>query len=183
MNTNEGTWNIFERIGRKNKTAAMLILVVGILASVIISIILFVKAGEVKDYSYYDFTSTTSKLSGTLTVCGFVVLIGGSISSVLYAFLFYGIGTIVDAVVNTESSNLNTGNLIKENIESIETTGWECEKCGSHNNGLYCMNCGTKKPDAQPLNKKEENIWYCPDCGSKHQNYVGTCGCGRRKPI
>lgn len=24
--------------------------------------------------------------------------------------------------------------------------------------------------------------WKCPKCGKIHQNYVGTCGCGERKP-
>ena len=24
--------------------------------------------------------------------------------------------------------------------------------------------------------------WYCPNCGKPNQDYVGTCGCGTRKP-
>ena len=27
-----------------------------------------------------------------------------------------------------------------------------------------------------------ENEWKCPNCGKINQNYVGTCGCGERKP-
>lgn len=26
------------------------------------------------------------------------------------------------------------------------------------------------------------NTWVCPNCGKVNQNYVGTCGCGTRKP-
>ncbi len=26
------------------------------------------------------------------------------------------------------------------------------------------------------------NEWKCPKCGTIHQNYVGTCGCGETKP-
>lgn len=81
MYTNEVVWNVFERIGSKNKKAAQIILVGGILVSVIISIFLFVKAGEMKEYSSYDFTSVTSDLSSTFIISGFIVLIGGLLSS------------------------------------------------------------------------------------------------------
>ncbi|MCH5202053.1 MAG: hypothetical protein J1F17_02495 [Oscillospiraceae bacterium] len=27
-----------------------------------------------------------------------------------------------------------------------------------------------------------DDMWKCPACGKYHKNYVGTCGCGMRKP-
>ncbi|MBQ9514575.1 MAG: hypothetical protein IJR57_00555 [Ruminococcus sp.] len=38
-----------------------------------------------------------------------------------------------------------------------------------------------EKP-AEPEKLPGENEWKCPNCGKINQNYVGTCGCGERKP-
>lgn len=32
------------------------------------------------------------------------------------------------------------------------------------------------------LNKTPKDSWKCPECGRYNANYVGTCGCGTRKP-
>lgn len=34
----------------------------------------------------------------------------------------------------------------------------------------------------RPAREVGENEWKCPQCGNVHANYVGTCGCGQRKP-
>ena len=38
-----------------------------------------------------------------------------------------------------------------------------------------------KKPEI-PEREPEEYEWKCPNCGKINQNYVGTCGCGEKKP-
>ena len=39
-----------------------------------------------------------------------------------------------------------------------------------------------KEKPAEPERVAGENEWKCPKCGKINQNYVGTCGCGERKP-
>jgi len=39
-----------------------------------------------------------------------------------------------------------------------------------------------EKP-AEPEKQAGANEWKCPQCGKINQNYVGTCGCGERKPF
>lgn len=38
-----------------------------------------------------------------------------------------------------------------------------------------------EKP-AEPEKPVGDNEWRCPSCGKINQKYVGTCGCGERKP-
>ena len=40
-----------------------------------------------------------------------------------------------------------------------------------------------KEVPAEPEKLPGENEWKCPSCGKINQNYVGTCGCGERKPF
>ncbi len=40
-----------------------------------------------------------------------------------------------------------------------------------------------KEVPAAPEKVAGENEWKCPSCGKINQNYVGTCGCGERKPF
>ena len=39
-----------------------------------------------------------------------------------------------------------------------------------------------KVVEPEPEKEPGENEWKCPGCGKINQNYVGTCGCGERKP-
>ena len=36
--------------------------------------------------------------------------------------------------------------------------------------------------EPEPEREPEEHEWKCPSCGKINQNYVGTCGCGEKKP-
>jgi len=40
-----------------------------------------------------------------------------------------------------------------------------------------------KEPEPVPEVQPEAHEWKCPSCGKINQNYVGTCGCGERKPV
>jgi membrane protease subunit (stomatin/prohibitin family) len=52
--------------------------------------------------------------------------------------------------------------------------GWTCS-CGTVNQGKFCTNCGTKKPEGAPLYKCDKCGWepedpahppkFCPECG------------------
>jgi membrane protease subunit (stomatin/prohibitin family) len=54
---------------------------------------------------------------------------------------------------------------------------WFCPECGTENNGKFCTNCGTKKPEQASGAKCNNCGWenpglekapnFCPDCGNK----------------
>lgn len=96
------------------------------------------------------------------------------INIVSVAFIVSGIGEFIGGCVSAgkaanESSNnngVNSGNNYnsdywRKNSGSIESYGVSMKQNG------YIANSG---------------FWVCPKCGKENANYVGTCGCGERKP-
>lgn len=79
---------------------------------------------------------------------------------------------------------------------------WRCPNCGLiHKNYVGTCGCGTARPksaapqppapkpqapapqpEPKPAPTLKADEWYCPDCDVVHKNYVGSCGCGRKKP-
>ncbi|MGN1089509.1 MAG: SPFH domain-containing protein, partial [Huintestinicola sp.] len=59
--------------------------------------------------------------------------------------------------------------------------GWTCS-CGTKNNGNFCNNCGSKKPEAAGSwtcscgNTNTGN--FCNNCGAKRPDAGWTCSCG-----
>ena len=59
--------------------------------------------------------------------------------------------------------------------EAVQDGAWICS-CGSKNTGRFCPNCGSKKPDAPAA-------WFCPECGNKNTAETRFCPeCGTKKP-
>ena len=44
------------------------------------------------------------------------------------------------------------------------------------------MTTGFNSNPVQAQYQATTGQWYCPNCGKPNQDYVGTCGCGTRKP-
>jgi predicted RNA-binding Zn-ribbon protein involved in translation (DUF1610 family) len=67
-------------------------------------------------------------------------------------------------------------------VENI--SNWTCPKCGIINRGVNkCSICGTAVSSSKLFADADSyNVWICPKCGKKNHNYIGTCGCGTRKP-
>ena len=60
---------------------------------------------------------------------------------------------------------------------AADADGWACS-CGTINNGKFCMNCGNKKPEPQPMSG---GTWVC-DCGASNTGRFCP-NCGRQKPV
>ncbi len=70
--------------------------------------------------------------------------------------------------------------------------GWKCPKCGTNltANQKFCLNCGTKKPEAPaaPVNRAPAAApaapgWKCPKCGTNLTANQKFClNCGTKKP-
>lgn len=59
----------------------------------------------------------------------------------------------------------------------------DCPNCGEANTAKneYCFKCH-QRISSRPLSHTTGSKWTCPSCGKENQPYVGTCGCGTRKP-
>lgn len=53
---------------------------------------------------------------------------------------------------------------------------WTCPQCGTANQGKFCLNCGTKKPEPKPA-----DTWDC-DCGQTGNTGKFCMNCGKVKP-
>lgn len=72
------------------------------------------------------------------------------------------------------ASGININSLFeKEAKEKKSKNTWRCS-CGEENEGLFCSNCGKKKPTESKIS------WIC-SCGT--ENYGNFCTeCGKKKP-
>lgn len=62
----------------------------------------------------------------------------------------------------------------QQNQAAQPANGWTCS-CGAVNQGKFCQNCGSKKPDGAPLYRCDKCGWtpndpknppkFCPECG------------------
>ncbi len=51
----------------------------------------------------------------------------------------------------------------------VKDGSWVCDSCQAVNNGKFCTNCGSPKPDNGP--------WVCPNCSSENTgNFCSNCG-------
>jgi len=51
---------------------------------------------------------------------------------------------------------------------------WVCPKCGTANDGTFCKECGTKKPE-------DNGLWKCPSCGFEGNDGKFCKNCGAKK--
>lgn len=184
---------IFEYVGGKLKSLAKFFFVVGISASIILGIVMFVNAGNASEMSYIG-----ESMSGFYTTFGFIILIGGTIMTVLFSFVLYAFGSIAEKYLNekeekeTDKKTRNAYNAQRpyyQNTSPIYNNYWTCPKCGMliSNSTKVCGNCGTVKARNAYNNTQEAVLkpgdWVCPKCGKVNSAYVGTCGCGGTKII
>ncbi len=84
---------IFSNIGKKLKRLAIIILIVGISASLIFGIVIFRNAIETQN-SHLPIMGDA--LSEIYIGCGFGIIIAGTLLSVISSFKLYGFGAIVE---------------------------------------------------------------------------------------
>lgn len=87
---------------------------------------------------------------------------------------------------------------------ALKADEWYCPDCDRiHKSYVGTCGCGMMRPAAAapkapvptptepqseeapvqiPVPALKADEWYCPDCNLVHKTYVGTCGCGRKRP-
>ena len=130
---------MFDNIGGKIKTLAKVICVLGIIASVILAIVMFVAAEE-GPYS----------TEGTYTTLGVIFLIGGPLMSRIGSFFTYGFGELIEKTTeianNTKPIKSNQNTYSHSNNTSTPSASvthkWVCEKCNKLTATTPCEHCG-----------------------------------------
>lgn len=157
---------LFKNSGELIQKIALVLFVLELLACVITGFALIFTSCK-REYSYYSYARHTTVLWHQ-TFIGLGVLTVGSFICFFKCLLLQGFGELV--------SNSHKLVELKEN---------ESEDFSEDNSGEFF----TKLKGVAPLNKAQSvnpnpsvNEWKCPKCGSTNQNYVGTCGCGEKKP-
>lgn len=57
----------------------------------------------------------------------------------------------------------------QQQAQQTQQGGWVCS-CGTQNNGNFCTNCGSKKPE-------QASSWFCGECGTKNEGkFCTNCG-------
>lgn len=140
----------FKDIDRKLKISSIVVLVFGIILSLIFAIILFINAGQTNEIVSYFSSKSGNGVSVVFIVLGLVVLVGGSIISVITSFLIYGFAVIIE---NTNA--LNNANHFSTEVQTNEDNN-SLQKVISHKE--LCKVCGSK------LRKGAK---FCSVCGEK----------------
>lgn len=127
---------MYNNISGKIKVLASVLCWVGIIISVVISIIIFIQAGE-----------AYGAVEGSLYAMGYLILIGGSFFSWIGSFFVYGFGELIEKTTmiayNTSSNKVESDNAKRDK--------WKCDKCGKFTSKNPCEFCGYTKT----VNKKE----------------------------
>lgn len=101
--------------------------------------------------------------------------IGSAMSSVVQTGIGIGaavsVGKATVGMMNGVMSDMT--NQVSSNVESNARV-WKCPICGTEgNDGKFCKECGTKKP--------EEGPWTCPSCGQTGNDGKFCKNCGAKR--
>lgn len=178
---------MFTNIGAKLKTLAVVIAAIGIIASVVFAITIWVSAGHVSSYrsSYYGYYSYSSSfdLSSILGALGFwgglIALVVGCLVSWIGSWSMYAFGSLVEDMSATRFAATDIRMLLEKKGRSngnSELGGkTRCPSCDTLNDSsnTTCKACGkplaykalqyspASAPAAPHANKK-----CCPTCGA-----------------
>ena len=112
---------MFNNIGKKIKWMSKILCWIGIVASVLTAVVLWVQ------HRSYNPTIGT----------GLIVLFAGCFFSWIGSFFSYGFGELVDYASQELSKNPHS--------EQLKFDKWQCSQCGAINCGSTCSKCGKKK--------------------------------------
>ncbi len=75
------------------------------------------------------------------------------------------------------------GHKLPEKSSQSQSKAWICSKCGNKNEGLFCQNCGSSKPNTVDNNiQNVRKTWICSKCNNENAESSRFCeNCGNSK--
>ena len=135
---------------------------------------------------FVDITNVPLLDSLILLSGGALVALVHLVTNMLLLNFLNNVQVIRESVEKKPVANNNVVNNSPSTNRAVtqDSVMWTCTKCNNSNfhTSNYCEKCGTRKVELKAKATVNSNEWKCPNCGTIHQNYIGTCGCGERKP-
>ena len=131
---------MFDNIGGKIKTLAVVLCILGMIASFVAAIFLWTQ---------------NSRYNSTI-LAGFLTLGGGCLISWIGSFFTYGFGQLIESAEETAENTWRIADRVDKILTKLETPTvgpetrsdkWRCRDCGTDNNAaqVFCRNCGTQR--------------------------------------
>lgn len=138
------------------KTLLKVLAYINLILGLIGSFILANRFGKSLSYSYYYSSKVIYERSWPLTL---EIFGAGLLSSLVLFSILYALSEILDT---------------QERLYSI------AYKMSASSNSMSSSVEPTSTHSVASVSSTSE--WVCPKCGKHNSSYVGTCGCGERKP-
>ncbi len=188
---------VFRKVNSSDRKTIITVLILTLIGEGLIVIINLIKLNPVKNcyiclteagvygsgcsnylFSSLSFQIPYAQITNVNTISNGIVLENG-VS--IYKVIIDNETTVVNLI--KEKMGLKVDK--EERVLHVENiANWTCPKCGIINKGVNkCSICGTAVSSSKLFADADSyNMWICPKCGKKNHNYIGTCGCGTRKP-
>lgn len=160
---------MFDRIGSKIKTVAVVVTILGMIASVIGSIAIMVEDDFLK---------------------GLIVAVIGVAAAWLGSLTLYGFGELVEnsgIIVEYLRLQKKDSEIKKEFVnaavtKTVTNDEWKCSACGRVNKKyVTTCACGRRQFERVVQTVVAENTVTCPECGDVHPKGTVFCvGCGTK---
>ncbi|MBQ7999921.1 MAG: hypothetical protein IJ298_01725 [Ruminococcus sp.] len=148
---------MFENVGRKIQVVSVVVFVIMLIASLAGAIVLWATLPRWLDGKFW---------------IGLGTLVGGGVMAVFSSLMLQGYGIIVDANENKAEKPQT-----KKATATVSKSGLP-----EYNGGFFKDAEKKKEEERKPAGSPAQGEWKCTKCGRINQDYVGTCGCGQRKP-
>ena len=102
---------------------------------------------------------------------GIAIIAGGVLFAATGFYLLRCIASITDDVEAIRNAPINTAS----SDSASDSVSW---LSAAASGGSIGSSSGRSLQQASP----KQGTWKCPACGRVNANYVGTCGCGQKKP-
>lgn len=148
---------MFSNVGRKIQVISVIVLVILLIASLVGAIVLWATLPRWVDGKFW---------------IGLGTLIGGVAVAVFSSLMLQGYAIIVQA--NEDKAEIPKP---KKTTATVSEGGLP-----EYNGGFFKEAEKKKEEERKPAGTLAQGEWKCSKCGRINQDYVGTCGCGQRKP-